>query len=212
MENASTVDWDSLGLIGAALLKALFSIFGFDSGPSAAVAEPTLVMVYQVQEAQQRDATLTILASRIQYSGQMAELAPSGKDRIVVRGYGFAENYAFLSEPGKLTIRSGETVLLERSDFDSISMTRQPSGEPGYLFQCTGTGKKRLAAATREHKGQSLALYLDETLCSQATVREAITGGEMVLSGPSEGLKETQPVLLGGALPCPITLLKVETK
>lgn len=109
-----------------------------------------------------------------------------------------------LFTPTELTGR-----YLERAALEFDPTTR----EPYVSLQFDDEGARLFAEITRDNIGKTVAIYLDGELKSNPVVREAITGGEAVISGgftPDEA-RELVKNLNYGALPVPITLISRQT-
>jgi preprotein translocase subunit SecD len=90
----------------------------------------------------------------------------------------------------------------------------EPStGEPIVVLQFNDEGSKLFEAITKENIGKVVAIYLDGEPISAPVVREAIAGGQAVISGnftPDEA-KTLVGRLNSGALPVPISLSSTQT-
>ena len=85
-------------------------------------------------------------------------------------------------------------------------------GEPIVSLKFNRDGSKLFEKITSENVGKIVAIYLDGAPISTPVVREAITGGEAVISGgftPDEA-KQLVGRLNSGALPVPIELISTQ--
>ncbi len=115
----------------------------------------------------------------------------------------------FISTP--LTGRFLEKATLQFSQ--SGSSTNAIGGEPMVVLKFNKEGSDLFEQITSENVGKPVAIYLDGAPISTPVVREAITGGEAIISGdftPDEG-KQLVGRLNSGALPVPIELISTQT-
>ncbi|MEX0909875.1 MAG: protein translocase subunit SecD [Candidatus Paceibacterota bacterium] len=132
-----------------------------------------------------------------------------------------SEIEAILAEIGTSTTPTPEQVqsfytdtgltgrYLERAQiaFDSFS------GEPQVAIQFDGEGADLFEQITRDHVGESLAIFLDGEIISAPAINYVITGGNAVITGnfnPQEAQILARD-LNYGALPVPITLLSTQS-
>lgn len=87
------------------------------------------------------------------------------------------------------------------------------SNEPAVVVTFNDEGRNLFSTITREHVGETLAIFLDGELKSSPVIREEIPDGTAVISGgftPDEA-RELVKNLNYGALPMPIELLSTQT-
>lgn len=87
------------------------------------------------------------------------------------------------------------------------------SNEPIVSIVFNDEGAKLFETITREHTGESLAIFLDGEVISAPRINEAIAGGRAIISGgftPDEARALAQNLNFG-ALPVPITLVSTQT-
>ncbi len=87
------------------------------------------------------------------------------------------------------------------------------SNEPIVSIQFDDTGAKLFEEITRDHVGESLAIFLDGELLSAPRINEPIIGGTAIISGgfdPEEARALAQNLNFG-ALPVPIALQSTQT-
>ena len=87
------------------------------------------------------------------------------------------------------------------------------SNEPIVSIQFDDTGANLFEQITRDHVGESLAIFLDGELLSAPRINEAIVGGNAIISGgfDPEEARELAQNLNFGALPVPIALQSTQT-
>ena len=116
----------------------------------------------------------------------------------------FALDTNVFFEPTDLTGRYLKKATLS---FDQIS------GESRVVIDFTKEGKEIFSNITRDHVGNTLAIFLDGSPVSLPVIREEITGGSAEISGrfTPEEAKLLVGRLNSGALPVPIELLSSQT-
>lgn len=103
---------------------------------------------------------------------------------------------------------------LSRADLQFTSGgSGQISGEPTVNLTFNSEGRDLFAKITREHKGEVLAIFLDNQVISSPVIRDEITDGKAVISGgfTADEAKALVRDLNYGALPVPIELISTET-
>lgn len=103
-----------------------------------------------------------------------------------------------------------EDTGLTGEQLDRADVTFDPnSGLPTVTLTFNKEGKDLFAQITREHVGETVAIYLDGMIISAPVVQTEIANGEAVISGnfTLEESKELSQRLNAGALPVPITLI-----
>ncbi len=103
---------------------------------------------------------------------------------------------------------TADTVILEGSDVVSASpaMTQdQTTGEYEYMvaLELSEEGKEKFAEATERLVGQTISIWMDDTMISYPTVNEAITDGQCSITGDftSEEATQLAAQIQAGALP-----------
>jgi preprotein translocase subunit SecD len=83
-------------------------------------------------------------------------------------------------------------------------------GRPVVSFRFDTVGGKRFGDATRDNVGKQLAIVLDGKVISAPVIREAILGGNGIISGnfTTEQAKDLALLLRAGALPAPLKILE----
>ena len=89
----------------------------------------------------------------------------------------------------------------------------QLANDPIVSIVFNAEGAKLFETITREHTGESLAIFLDGEILSAPRINEAISGGKAVISGgfTAEEAKALAQNLSFGALPVPIELASTQT-
>ncbi len=89
----------------------------------------------------------------------------------------------------------------------------QLSNEPIVSIVFNAEGAALFETITRDHTGQSLAIFLDGEMISSPRINEAIVGGRAIISGgfTPEEARELAKNLNFGALPVPIELASTQT-
>lgn len=120
------------------------------------------------------------------------------------------EDPYFIDSP--LTGRYLERAVLEFSQGAATGMGGI-GGEPMVVLQFNKEGSLLFEKITQENVNKVVAIYLDGAPISTPVVREAITGGEAVISGgfTPEEAKQLVGRLNSGALPVPIELISTQT-
>ena len=80
------------------------------------------------------------------------------------------------------TVYVAEQVLLANEDIASAGVVAGPDG-PRVEIVFTEAGAQRLAAATREHLSECLAILIDGHVVCAPVVRSEITGGRALITG-----------------------------
>ena len=89
----------------------------------------------------------------------------------------------------------------------------QTTGAPQVSLTFTSDGQKLFDTITKDHIGDYIGIFLDNSLIEAPTVHEEIPDGQAVISG-SFTLDQAQTLVRNinfGALPIPITLISTET-
>lgn len=88
----------------------------------------------------------------------------------------------------------------------------QISGEPIVGLTFNSEGRDLFAKVTGEHKGEVLAIFLDDKIISSPVIKDAITDGKAVISGrfSADEAKSLVRDLNYGALPVPIDLISTQ--
>ncbi len=103
--------------------------------------------------------------------------------------------------------KSGEPLLQGAADVESA--------EPGYIDEATGyvvqlnlteQGKSKFAKATAENIGNTISIWLDDNMLTNATVNETIPDGKAIISGEAgsmtqEYVTELSEKINAGSLP-----------
>jgi Preprotein translocase subunit SecD len=89
-----------------------------------------------------------------------------------------------LGQTAHLTFRDPQgTIVLEGSDVKkSYAQTSQLDQKPAVALELSADGAKKFTEATGRLIGQSISIYMDDTLVSSAIVQSQITGGDALIS------------------------------
>jgi len=102
---------------------------------------------------------------------------------------------------------------LQKASLDFTQTGMGIGGEPIVILRFNREGALLFERITQENIGKLVAIYLDGAPISTPVVREAISGGEAIISGnftPDEA-KQLVGRLNSGALPVPIELISTQT-
>lgn len=123
-----------------------------------------------------------------------------------------------------LQIPNWQNILKEDPYFKSTKLTGQylekaevsfdqTTFEAEVLLQFNDEGKDIFKEITTSNIGKQLAIYIDDSLISAPTVRDAIPNGKAIITGKftTEEAKELARNLNAGALPVPIELISQKT-
>lgn len=112
-----------------------------------------------------------------------------------------------LGEMAELTFRDASgNIMVEGKDVASAKAEAQnENGVIEYVVSLTfnNEGAEKFRAATASLVGQQMGIYMDETLLSNPTVRQEISGGQAVITG-MDGIEEARDLatkINAGALP-----------
>ena len=103
-------------------------------------------------------------------------------------------------------------VYVSGEDLTGAQATFQDS-QPVVSFSFNPVGAQRFGRVTQENVGENLAIVLDNEVISAPVIRDAILGGNGIISG-SFSLTEAQDLALllrAGALPAPMTIVEERT-
>lgn len=107
-----------------------------------------------------------------------------------------------------------EDTELTGEQLDRADVVFDPNtGLPTVSLTFNDSGRELFAQITREHLGETVAIYLDGEIISAPVVQSEITNGEAVISGDFtlDESKELAQRLNAGALPVPIALVSQQT-
>ena len=116
---------------------------------------------------------------------------------------------------------TASNIILQGTDIQKATpkMTQNPTtGKTSYvvLLQLNDSGKKKFATATTKLVGQVISIWMDDTMISYPTVKEAITDGTCSIDGGSNGFTAAEASALSnkinaGALPFKLTITDTNT-
>ncbi len=119
----------------------------------------------------------------------------------------FREGNPIDSTTGLLKEDSEDTVLLEGKDVESATagVIQEETGSMKYVvnLKFNEDGTKKFAEATEEFKGETISIWMDDTLLSAPTVESVITEGTATISGNFTAAEATDLAnkINAGALP-----------
>lgn len=129
-----------------------------------------------------------------------------------------------LDSEGALSITAEELQIIQDEGYVPTDLTgryveraqlqfNQTTGEPVVVINFNREGSEIFATITREHVGESLAIFLDGVPISIPRINEEIKGGEAVITGgfTPEEARDLARNLNYGALPIPIELVSTNT-
>ncbi len=105
----------------------------------------------------------------------------------------------------KRILVSGDSLVDAQASFQN--------GEPIVQIRFDSLGGRRFAEATRQNVGRPFAIVLDGKVISAPVIREAIPGGNAVISGrfTTQSANDLALLLRAGALPAPIKVIEERT-
>lgn len=103
---------------------------------------------------------------------------------------------------------SSNVILSGASDIQKAEAGVDESGNYVVYLTFTDSGTTKFSQATAELVGQSISIWMDDTMLSAPTVNEAITGGQAYISGMADAdqAKELSDKINAGALPFALTV------
>ncbi len=106
----------------------------------------------------------------------------------------------------KRVMVSGDTLTDAQATFDQY-------GAPAVNFKFDTVGARRFGDTTKSNVGKRFAIVLDNAVISAPVIREAILGGQGIITGSftSESANELALQLRAGALPAPLVALEERT-
>lgn len=123
-----------------------------------------------------------------------------------VLGYYETDDYGLDQKKGYLVVKK-ESVLDGKHIKSAEVGTEEITGKPQVSFKLDGEGAQIFAEFTSANVGKNLAIVSDDRIKSNATIRSAITGGSVAITG--FGLQEAQnlqKVLQTAWLDVPLTV------
>ena len=122
-----------------------------------------------------------------------------------------AKEVAKLGETATLTFCKGstkDTVLVEGKNVASASYAFEASVGHYVSLRFDSVGKSKFATATANNVGSTISIWMDDTMFSNATVNEAITNGEAMITGSftADEAATLANQINSGALPFALTV------
>jgi preprotein translocase subunit SecD len=101
-------------------------------------------------------------------------------------------------------------IMVSGDTLTDAQPTFQNGNEAVVDFKFDSTGARRFGDATRENVGKRFAIVLDNKVISAPVIREAIMGGQGIISGnfTVQSASDLALLLRAGALPAPLTILE----
>jgi len=111
------------------------------------------------------------------------------------------------------TIVVKKRIMVSGDTLTDSQATFQNANEPVVSFKFDATGARRFGDATRENVGKRFAIVLDNKVISAPVIREAIPGGQGIISGSFtvQSASDLALLLRAGALPAPLIILEERT-
>jgi preprotein translocase subunit SecD len=163
------------------------------------------------------DRSKTIIEHRIseQASGMAeADVRLDGKGRLNVQLPGLKtlqEARKLIVATGRLTFRINNQIVLDGTDMQDVHVNYQPGKGYVIAFQFKGEGSKQLEQITTEHKGQKMAVYLDESMLMEPVIEDAIPGGAGIITfgkSTKEEVEKDAILMKSGALPISLRVVQ----
>ena len=103
-------------------------------------------------------------------------------------------------------------VMVDGENLVDAQATFQ-DGQAVVSFRFDAVGARRFGDVTRQNVGQPFAIVLDKKVISAPVIREAILGGNGIISGnfTIKSAQDLSLLLRAGALPAPLTVLEERT-
>jgi len=104
-------------------------------------------------------------------------------------------------------------IMVSGDTLTDAQPTFQNGNEAVVSFKFDSTGARRFGEATKENVGKRFAIVLDNKVISAPVIREAIPGGQGIISGSftTQSASDLALLLRAGALPAPLTILEERT-
>ncbi|HWA47167.1 MAG TPA: protein translocase subunit SecD [Dongiaceae bacterium] len=106
----------------------------------------------------------------------------------------------------KRILLSGENLIDAQQSFDQSSL-------PVVSFKFDSVGARKFGDATSKNVGKRFAIVLDNKIISAPVIKDAILGGQGIISGnfTVESARDLALLLRAGALPAPLTVIEERT-
>lgn len=160
-----------------------------------------------------------IIANRVDASGltEAAVRLDETNRRLTVQLPGITtqeEAERLIRSTGRLNFRLGNRIVMFGTDLiDARADYDQMEGAPVINFTFGRVGARQFEEITREHKGEVLAIYLDEELLMEPIIRDEIPGGKgRITLGYGTTLKEAREyaiLMKSGALPVSLRTVQI---
>lgn len=160
-----------------------------------------------------------IIANRVDASGltEAAVRLDKTNGRLTVQLPGIAsqeEAERLIRSTGRLNFRLGNRIVMFGTDLiDAKADYDHMEGAPVINLTFGREGARQFEEITREHRGEVLAIYLDEELLMEPVIRDVITGGKgRITLGYGATLKEAREyaiLMKSGALPVSLRTIQI---
>ncbi len=143
---------------------------------------------------------------------------------LIVELPGVKDTGAAIDSIGRTALLKFKELNPQGTDFIDTNLTgadlksaaveqQQTTLKPVISLTFTSAGAQKFADITQRNVGKPLAIYLDEDLLQEATVQEAITGGQAQISGnfTQSEADATVRLLRAGNLPVPLKLIEQQS-
>lgn len=203
------VDWETVVGVTLAFLKFMLGYYGLSSDAGqTAVPTTSVTAIYRVREAQQGPLVVKTLQARLDYLSIDGQVSLDGDSRIRLQASlpePTTDRLRQLTQPGRLTAQYEGRELLGSQDF----VAAVPAEHSGVKIVLSERGRREWAEATAELVGEKVSLVLDGEVLMAPIVRQAMTGGELLVTSANGDCENLIFSINGGSLPCELELLEL---
>jgi len=139
-----------------------------------------------------------------------AEILPAGR---IIRIYYKKDAYGLDQRVGPVVLYTEDQYTLDGQYIESARPDRHNvTNQPIVSFKLNPQGAERFAAMTKENVNKSMAVVMDDRIRASAVIRQAITGGSVMIEGFSQAeADDLAKILRTGALPVEMIVQSVES-
>lgn len=139
-----------------------------------------------------------------------AEVLPAGR---IVRIYYKKDAYGLDQKVGPVALYTEDQYTLDGQYIESAEPSKHHvTNQPIVSFKLNPQGAEKFAAMTRDNVNKSMAVVMDDKVRASASIRQAITGGNVMIEGFSQAESEDlAKILRTGALPVQMVVQSVES-